>query len=143
MQLAIFIVGKQFLYLTGKYGGFDDDHGSFALLYYYTPMAYLCQAKNFIDPRDIIRAIVYYPLSMGRNFDERYRALIAMQTADEFSVATPADWRPGDEVIVPIAGSCGVAKERMESKDEMHCYDWFFCTKPLDEQTVLKAVLKK
>ena len=101
------------------------------------------RAVFFIDPKGVIRAIIYYPLSLGRNFDELYRALIAMQTADEFSVATPADWQPGDEVIVPTAGSCGVAKERMESKGEMHCYDWFFCTKPLDEQTVLKAVLKK
>jgi peroxiredoxin (alkyl hydroperoxide reductase subunit C) len=43
----------------------------------------------------------------------------------------------------PPAGSCGVAKERMENKDEMHCYDWFFCTKKLDKEKVLKAVLKK
>lgn len=46
-----------------------------------------------------------------------------MQSADKSSIATPADWRPGDEVIVPAAGSCGVAKERMGNKDEMHCYD--------------------
>ncbi len=50
---------------------------------------------------------------------------------------------PGDDVIVPTAGSCGVAKERMEGKEEMHCYDWFFCTKKLDKETVLKTVLKK
>lgn len=89
------------------------------------------RAVFFIDPKGVIRAIIYYPLSMGRNFDELKRALIAMQTADEYSIATPADWRPGDDVIVPTAGSCGVAKERMESKNEMTCYDWFFCTKPL------------
>jgi len=57
------------------------------------------RAVFFIDPKGIIRAIIYYPLSLGRNFDELYRAVIAMQTADAFSVATPADWRPGDEVI--------------------------------------------
>jgi peroxiredoxin (alkyl hydroperoxide reductase subunit C) len=101
------------------------------------------RAVFFIDPKGIIRAIIYYPLSLGRNFDELYRALIAMQTADAFSVATPADWQPGDDVIVPTAGSCGVAKERMESKDEMKCYDWFFCTKPIDKDTVMKTVLKK
>jgi peroxiredoxin (alkyl hydroperoxide reductase subunit C) len=101
------------------------------------------RAVFFIDPNGIIRAIIYYPLSLGRNFDELYRALIAMQTADAFSVATPADWQPGDDVIVPTAGSCGVAKERMESKDEMKCYDWFFCTKPIDKETVMKTVLKK
>ncbi len=101
------------------------------------------RAVFFIDPKGIIRAVIYYPLSMGRNFDEIYRALIAMKTADAFSVATPADWQPGDDVIVPTAGSCGVAKARMESKDEMHCYDWFFCTKKLSKDTVLKTILKK
>ncbi|MDZ7316904.1 MAG: peroxiredoxin [candidate division KSB1 bacterium] len=102
------------------------------------------RAVFFIDPKGIIRAIIYYPLSLGRNFDELYRVLIALQTADEFQVATPADWRPGDDVIVPPAGSCGVAKERMESKKEdITCYDWFFCTKKLDKEKVMKAILKK
>ncbi len=102
------------------------------------------RAVFFIDPQGIVRTIIYYPLSLGRNFDELHRVLIALQTADEFGVATPADWRPGDDVIVPPAGSCGTAKERMDSRDEeMTCYDWFFCTKKLDKETVLKAVLKK
>lgn len=94
------------------------------------------RAVFFIDPKGIIRAIIYYPLSMGRNFDELKRALIAMQTADKHSIATPADWEPGDDVIVPTAGSCGVAKERMENEDEMTCYDWFFCTKPLPVEKI-------
>lgn len=98
------------------------------------------RAVFFIDPKGIIRAIIYYPLSLGRNFDELYRALVAMQTADKFSIATPADWRPGDEVIVPTAGSCGVAKERMENKDEMHCYDWFFCTKKISKEDIEKEL---
>ena len=94
------------------------------------------RAVFFIDPKGVIRAIIYYPLSMGRNFDELKRALVAMQTADTYSIATPADWRPGDDVIVPTAGSCGVAKERMESKEEMTCHDWFFCTKPLAKEKI-------
>lgn len=98
------------------------------------------RAVFFIDPKGTIRAIIYYPLSLGRNFDELYRALVAMQTADKFSIATPADWRPGDEVIVPTAGSCGVAKERMENKDEMRCYDWFFCTKKLSNEDIEKEL---
>jgi len=101
------------------------------------------RAVFFIDPKGTIRAIIYYPLSLGRNFEELYRALIAMQTADAFSVATPADWQPGDDVIVPTAGSCGVAKARMEAKEEMKCYDWFFCTKKLDKEKVLSTILKK
>lgn len=101
------------------------------------------RAVFFIDPKGIIRTILYYPLSLGRNFEEIYRVVIGLQTADKFSVALPADWQPGDDVIVPTAGSCGVAKERMESKDEMKCYDWFFCTKKLDKQKILDTILKK
>ncbi len=47
-------------------------------------------------------------IEFGRNFDEIYQALIASKTADEVGIATPADWRPGDDVIVSLAGSCGV-----------------------------------
>jgi peroxiredoxin (alkyl hydroperoxide reductase subunit C) len=101
------------------------------------------RAVFFIDPKAVIRAIIYYPLSMGRNFEEIYRALICMKTADAFSVATPADWQPGDDVIVPTAGSCGVAKERMESKNGITCHDWFFCTKPIPKEQIMEEVLKK
>ncbi len=101
------------------------------------------RAVFFIDPKGVIRTIIYYPLSLGRNFEELYRVVVGLQTADAFGVALPADWQPGDDVIVPTAGSCGVAKQRMESKEEMTCYDWFFCTKKLDKEKVLSTVLKK
>lgn len=95
------------------------------------------RAVFFIDPQGVIRTIIYYPLSMGRNFDELKRVLIGLQTADAFGVALPADWRPGDDVIVPTAGSCGTAKARMEGQEgEMTCYDWFFCTKKLTKADV-------
>jgi peroxiredoxin (alkyl hydroperoxide reductase subunit C) len=84
------------------------------------------RAIFFIDPKGIIRAIIYYPLSIGRNFDEIYKSLIAMQTSDKFSVATPADWNPGDDVIISPAGSCGAAEERMTFTDKLTCEDWFF-----------------
>ncbi len=88
------------------------------------------RAVFVIDPEGIIRTILYYPLTTGRNFDEIKRIVLALQKADKDKVATPADWRPGEDVIVPTAGSCGVAKERMESKDEdMTCLDWFLCFK--------------
>ena len=74
------------------------------------------RAVFVIDPESKIRLILYYPLSTGRNFDEIKRVIQALQKADAENVATPADWRPGDDVIVPTAGSCGTAKERMESK---------------------------
>ena len=88
------------------------------------------RAVFVIDPKGVIRTILYYPLSLGRNFDEIKRIVIALQKADAEGVATPADWRPGDDVIVPTAGSCGVAKERMENQsDEQYCLDWFMCFK--------------
>jgi len=100
------------------------------------------RAVFFIDPSSIIRAIIYYPLSLGRNFAELYRVLIGLKTADEYSVALPADWQPGDDVIVPPAGSCGVAKERMDGESGITCSDWFFCTKKLDKSKVDKIAKK-
>ncbi len=100
------------------------------------------RAVFFIDPEGVIRSMIYYPLSLGRNFDELYRVVVALQTADEFGVATPADWYPGDDVIVGPAGSCGTAQERMDD-EELDCKDWFFCTKKLDKEKVFDAILKK
>ncbi len=99
------------------------------------------RAVFFIDPKGIVRTMIYYPLSLGRNFDELKRVIIGLQTADAFEVALPADWRPGDDVIVPTAGSCGVAKSRMEDDEEgVKCYDWFFCTKELSKDKVEAAL---
>ncbi len=99
------------------------------------------RAVFVIDPTGTIRAIIYYPLSLGRNFDELLRVIQALQTADHFAVATPADWRPGDRVIVPPAGSCGTAKERMEGHvDGVECEDWFFCTMEIPAQEVESAI---
>lgn len=88
------------------------------------------RAVFVVDPEGKIRTILYYPLSMGRNFDEIKRIILALQKADKDGVATPADWRPGDDVIIPTPGSCGTAKERMDSQDEnTYCLDWFMCFK--------------
>jgi peroxiredoxin (alkyl hydroperoxide reductase subunit C) len=88
------------------------------------------RAVFVIDPDGIIRTILYYPLSTGRNFDEIKRIILALQKADKDGVATPADWRPGDDVIVPPAGSCGTAKDRMDGVEEdVYCLDWFMCLK--------------
>lgn len=90
------------------------------------------RAVFFIDPKGIVRAIIYYPLSLGRNFEELKRVLVGLQTVDKYGVALPADWKPGEDVIVPPANSCGAAEERMAGKEkEVYCKDWFFCMKPL------------
>lgn len=93
------------------------------------------RAVFFIDPKSIIRAIIYYPLSLGRNFKELKRVLIGLQTADKHAVALPADWQPGEDVIVPPPNSCGVASDRMMGKEkDVYCKDWFFCMKPLPKE---------
>ncbi len=88
------------------------------------------RAVFIIDPEGIVRTILFYPSSTGRNFDEIKRIVQALQKADSEGIATPADWRPGEDVIIPPAGSCGVAKDRMETKQEdQYCLDWFMCFK--------------
>ncbi|MBI5849735.1 MAG: peroxiredoxin [Planctomycetes bacterium] len=59
------------------------------------------RAMFFIDPQRTIRAIVYYPLNVGRNVDEVLRVCDALRTAEKHGVACPVNWRPGDKVIVP------------------------------------------
>ncbi|MDD3947359.1 MAG: peroxiredoxin [Clostridia bacterium] len=93
------------------------------------------RAVFVIDPKGIVRTILYYPASMGRNFDEIKRIIIALQKADKEGVATPADWRPGQDTIVPPPGSCGTAKQRMDSQDDdNYCLDWFLCFKKEKKQ---------
>ncbi len=95
------------------------------------------RAVFVIDPDAKVRAILYYPLSTGRNFREILRLLVALQTTDAHGVATPADWQPGDEVIVPPPGSCGTAQERMtQAADDTRCLDWFLCLKKLPKESL-------
>jgi len=82
-----------------------------------------------IDPNQIIRVILYYPLSLGRNTDEILRIIDALQTADKYSVATPANWRPGEMVIVPAPTTQEEAEKRL--KQGYHCVDWYLCKKKL------------
>ncbi|MGV1034391.1 MAG: peroxiredoxin [Microbacteriaceae bacterium] len=99
------------------------------------------RAVFIVDPKGILRTMLYYPMSAGRNMQEILRIIKALQTADEFGVATPADWVPGERVIVPTAGSCGVAKERMDGEVEgVECVDWFFCTREIDAETIEQAL---
>lgn len=82
----------------------------------------------FIDPDAKIRAIVTYPMQLGRNFSELKRILVGLQTIDHHKVALPADWYAGDDIIVPAPATYDGSSREMEG---MTCYDWYFCTKPL------------
>ncbi len=88
------------------------------------------RAVFIMDPEAVVRAILFYPMSNGRNMDEVLRLLKAMQLSDQHKVATPANWQPGDDVIVPPPGSCGSAKERTASPGEgTTVLDWFMTLK--------------
>jgi peroxiredoxin 2/4 len=82
----------------------------------------------FIDPGLIVRAMIYYPMQVGRSFDEIVRVLDALQTVDREKVACPANWQPGKDVIVPAPVTYDAAEERMRTKD-LDLKDWYFAQK--------------
>jgi peroxiredoxin (alkyl hydroperoxide reductase subunit C) len=84
----------------------------------------------FIDPKRTVRAMIYYPLNVGRNFDEIVRVIDALQTVDANGVACPANWRPGDKVIVGAPTTSKGAAERAQSKD-FEVTEWYLAKKKL------------
>ncbi|MBN1682545.1 peroxiredoxin [Candidatus Bathyarchaeota archaeon] len=82
-----------------------------------------------IDSESKIRTILYYPLTTGRNMDEILRIIDALQMADKNKVATPANWRPGDPVVVPPPTTTEQADARV--KEGYDCKDWYLCFKKL------------
>ena len=75
-----------------------------------------------VDPEDKLRLILTYPKSVGRNFDEIVRVIDALQATDANPIATPADWKPGDRVIVAMGMSTEDAKEKFENVEEFKPY---------------------
>lgn len=88
------------------------------------------RAVFIIDPEGVVKALFYYPLTNGRNIEEIKRLLISLQRSAQYQIATPANWQPGEEVIVPPPGSCGAARERVDQAGaDYRCLDWFLCLK--------------
>ena len=89
------------------------------------------RAVFFVDPEGLIRTILYYPASLGRNFDEIKRIIIGLQKADEEDVALPANWQPGKPVIVPPPATTQAAKERLEEAktENYNMLDWYLSFK--------------
>ncbi len=97
------------------------------------------RAVFIVDPNGIIRAIVYYPAEVGRDWDEILRALKALQINTKYKVALPHKWPNNelvkDRVIVPPAGTTEQIEDRKKSQEsgEIECYDWWLCHKELKE----------
>jgi peroxiredoxin (alkyl hydroperoxide reductase subunit C) len=87
------------------------------------------RATFVIDPEGILRAMVYYPMTNGRSVDEFLRLVQALQTSTLHKVATPENWRPGDDVIVPTPQTTDAAEARMSEGYETK--DWYFSTRAL------------
>ena len=87
------------------------------------------RALFVIDPKGVIRAIIYYPLNVGRNVDEVARLLDALQTADKNAVACPVNWQPGDKVIVPPPKTENEVDDRLKANYER--LDFYLCKKDL------------
>lgn len=89
------------------------------------------RAVFVIDPKSIIRALIYYPMSLGRSIDEILRVLDALQTADQNACSTPANWQPGDKVILPPPQTIADAEKRMQSDYEVT--DWYLSKRALEK----------
>ncbi|HNS18236.1 MAG TPA: peroxiredoxin [Bacteroidales bacterium] len=92
------------------------------------------RAVYIIDPANAVRAILYYPQTVGRNMEEIERLLIALQAVDKYDINTPASWQPGDDIIVASPQTIEAAKWREEAykRGDIRCLDWYFCFKKLE-----------
>lgn len=88
------------------------------------------RAVFIIDPKGKIRLIMYYPLNVGRNMDEIKRTLLALQTSDEYQVAMPLNWQPGDKVIVGAPKTLAALAERKADKN-LEQIDWYLAKKSI------------
>lgn len=126
----------------------DDKKMEIAKLYQMihpaTSNAKSIRAVYIIDPQSIIRTILFYPASNGRNLHEIRRLLISLQTSDMFDVTTPANWEPGDDAIIPPPESWDEAIARVEKKQkDAKCYDWFLCFRQLSIDEIREKLFNK
>lgn len=93
-----------------------------------------------IDPFGIIRAILYYPMSVGRNISEIKRLLMGLQTSDKFHVVTPANWLPGEDVLLPLPKTIAGLKTRLGTHDvNVYTNTWFLVFKKLNLYTIFNS----
>lgn len=87
------------------------------------------RAVFIIDPKQIVRCILYYPLTTGRWIPEILRIIDALQTTDKYKTPTPANWLPGMPVIVPPPQTYQELLQRVQQAQtgKYNCTDWYLC----------------
>lgn len=124
--------------LTVPFPVIADRDGKIASLYgMYAPNVSTQETVRnvyIIDPNQIIRCILIYPLTTGRYIPEIIRIIQALQTTDKHKVVTPANWQPGDEVLLPAPMTYEDLLMREEDPKSLglDCVDWYLCFKNLD-----------
>ena len=102
------------------------------------------RAVFIIDPHGIIRTILYYPQTTGRNLKEIKRILIALQTTDAFKVSTPADWEPGLPVVEPTPQTVQDVQKRINNHSKnLDVQSWYLTFKDLPEEKIYEKLKKK
>jgi len=107
---------------------------SYGMIAPHAPDTALIRAVFVIDPIGVVRSILWYPMTTGRNIEELLRLITALKTSDAHHVSTPADWHPGDDVIMPPPQSAeGLFAPAGPGQD------WYYRTGPLPTTAPLKA----
>ncbi|CAF1512930.1 unnamed protein product [Adineta ricciae] len=84
-------------------------------------IALTARSVFYIGPDKKVKAMLLYPATSGRNFDEILRLLDSLQLSAKFPIATPVDWKPGDEVMVPPNVSENTIKEKLPNGIQVKC----------------------
>jgi peroxiredoxin (alkyl hydroperoxide reductase subunit C) len=119
VQIPFPIIADLTMTVSNKYGMIHKGQSSTAAV----------RTVFFIDDKGIMRAMLYYPLQNGRYMPEIIRLVKALQTTDKFKVATPANWQPGEKVVVPAPKTADEMEKRPTEGYE--CKDWYLCFKKI------------
>ena len=119
VQIPFPIIADLTMTVSNKYGMIHKGQSSTAAV----------RTVFFIDDKGIMRAMLYYPLQNGRYMPEIIRLVKALQTTDTFKVATPANWQPGEKVVVPAPKTAAEMEKRPTEGYE--CKDWYLCFKKI------------
>ena len=119
VQVPFPIIADLTMTVSNRYGMIHKGQSSTAAV----------RAVFFIDDKGIMRGMLYYPLQNGRYMPEILRLVKAFQTTDKFKVSTPANWQPGDKVVVPAPKTAAEMEKRPSEGYE--CKDWYLCFKKI------------